>query len=255
MRIILQRVSEASVTVGGSVISSIGPGVMCLVGLHETDTEADVDYIVKTVLSAKVFADAEGRPWRQSVVAKGFDVLLVSQFTLYGTVGKKGNTDFHHAMPPDAARAMYATVLAKTREAYAAKGPKGADVSKAVQDGEFGALMNVALVNDGPVTLEIDSIPARAAAAPPPPAAATPSAAPAPDAAALPAAPPRSWPALVGTDGEAAIATIRAQRPDLPAKNVQAVPQGAMVTMDFREDRVRVFVEEDGKVARAPRIG
>ena len=114
MRIILQRVSEASVTVGGSVISSIGPGVMCLVGLHETDTEADVDYIVKTVLSAKVFADAEGRPWRQSVVAKGFDVLLVSQFTLYGTVGKKGNTDFHHAMPPDAARAMYATVLAKT---------------------------------------------------------------------------------------------------------------------------------------------
>ena len=78
MRIILQRVSEASVTVGGSVISSIGPGVMCLVGLHETDTEADVDYIVKTVLSAKVFADAEGRPWRQSVVAKGFDVLLVS---------------------------------------------------------------------------------------------------------------------------------------------------------------------------------
>ena len=131
MRIILQRVSEASVTVDGSVISSIGPGVMCLVGLHETDTEADVDYIVKTVLSAKVFADAEGRPWRQSVVAKGFDVLLVSQFTLYGTVGKKGNTDFHHAMPPDAARAMYATVLAKTREAYAAKGPKGADVSKA----------------------------------------------------------------------------------------------------------------------------
>ena len=258
MRIILQRVSEASVTVGGSVISSIGPGVMCLVGLHETDTEADVDYIVKTVLSAKVFADAEGRPWRQSVVAKGVDVLLVSQFTLYGTVGKKGNTDFHHAMPPDAARAMYATVLAKTREAYAAKGPKGADGSKAVQDGEFGALMNVALVNDGPVTLEIDdhSGPRGRRAASAPAAATALQQRPRPT---PPPSPPRRREAGPRSLGQTArpqsprfapsdpISRRKTSRPCLRCDGTDGRSRTS------RERPVRVFVAEDGKVARAPR--
>ena len=252
MRTIIQRVLEASVTVDGSIISSIGPGLVCLIGIHESDSAADADFIISKIMGAKLFEDDHRRPWRQSVVAKGHGVLLVSQFTLYGTVGKKGSTDFHHAMGPEPAREMYAAFVAKAREAYAAKAPHATD---AVRDGEFGALMRVALVNDGPVTLEIDSIPARAAAAPTPPATAISSGAPSPDAAALPAVPARSWPALVGTDGEVAIATIRAERPDLPAKNVQTVPQGAMVTMDVREDRVRVFVGEDGKVARAPRIG
>ena len=98
MRTVIQRVLEGSVTVDGAVISSIGPGLVCLIGIHESDTAEDMDYIIGKILSAKLFSDEQGRPWRQSVTAKGFSVLLVSQFTLYGTVGKKGNTDFHHAM-------------------------------------------------------------------------------------------------------------------------------------------------------------
>mmetsp|Transcript_21692 Transcript_21692/g.36265 ORF Transcript_21692/g.36265 Transcript_21692/m.36265 type:complete len:154 (-) Transcript_21692:334-795(-) len=148
MRAVIQRVTSASVEVGGEIVSSIGPGILCLIGLKDGDVEADAEFICRKVLNVRLFENAEsGKAWDKSVVDKGYEVLLVSQFTLYGYL--KGNKpDFHLAMPPAKAREEYDAFVARVR-----KGHK----PDMVKDGVFGAKMNVQLVNDGPVTFTIDS--------------------------------------------------------------------------------------------------
>lgn len=148
MRAVVQRVASASVEVEGRIVSEIGPGLLVLVGIHDSDTDADADYICRKVLNMRLFPNEKtGRAWDHSVMQKNSGVLLVSQFTLYGTL--KGNKpDFHVAMPPQRAKPFYESLVEKFRKSY------NPDL---IKDGLFGAMMKVNLVNDGPVTLQLDS--------------------------------------------------------------------------------------------------
>ncbi|KAL7089080.1 hypothetical protein ACP275_13G166500 [Erythranthe tilingii] len=148
MRAVVQRVASASVEVEGRTVSAIGPGLLVLVGLHETDVESDAEYICRKVLNMRLFPnDKTGKTWDQNVMQRNYEVLLVSQFTLYGVL--KGNKpDFHVAMPPNAAKTFYASLVEKFQKSYRID---------AVKDGVFGAMMKVNLVNDGPVTMQLDS--------------------------------------------------------------------------------------------------
>ncbi|KAL1925058.1 uncharacterized protein VTP21DRAFT_4712 [Calcarisporiella thermophila] len=151
MRAVLQRVSEASVTVNGAQISRIGRGICVLLGISVDDTEKDIDYIVKKILNVRVFESGEGeerRMWQRSVKDLGLEIMCVSQFTLWGQTTKGNKPDFHLAMKSEQARAMYETFKKKLGEAY--------DPTK-IKDGEFGAMMEVHIVNSGPVTLQISS--------------------------------------------------------------------------------------------------
>jgi len=150
MRLVVQRVKSASVTVDGQVVSSIGPGAMALVGLHEHDTVEDIEYCCKRLLACKLWENDAGAGWRQGVKAKGLEVLCVSQFTLYGTLTKKHQPDYKRAMKNIPAQETYNQFLGMLRSSY--------DEDK-IKDGVFGAMMDVALVNDGPVTLLIESDP------------------------------------------------------------------------------------------------
>uniref|UniRef100_A0A8I6X4T6 D-aminoacyl-tRNA deacylase n=2 Tax=Hordeum vulgare subsp. vulgare TaxID=112509 RepID=A0A8I6X4T6_HORVV len=148
MRAVVQRVLSASVEVEGKVVSAIGPGLLVLVGVHEADTSSDADYICRKVLNMRLFTNEKtGKAWDQSVMQRNFEILLVSQFTLYGIL--KGNKpDFHVAMPPAKAKPFYASLVEKFQKSYKAD---------SVKDGIFGAMMKVSLVNDGPVTMQVDS--------------------------------------------------------------------------------------------------
>lgn len=148
MRAVVQRVASASVEVEGRIVSAIGPGLLVLVGLHESDVESDADYICRKVLNMRLFPNAKtGKTWDRNVMQENLEVLLVSQFTLYGVL--KGNKpDFHVAMPPEKARTFYDSVVERFRKAYK---------PDAVKDGIFGAMMKVNLVNDGPVTMQLES--------------------------------------------------------------------------------------------------
>ncbi|KAJ6824962.1 putative D-tyrosyl-tRNA(Tyr) deacylase [Iris pallida] len=148
MRALVQRVASATVEVEGRVVSEIGQGLLVLVGVHESDTDTDADYICRKVLNMRLFPnETTGKAWDQSVMQRKFEVLLVSQFTLYGIL--KGNKpDFHVAMQPQKAKPFYASLVDKFRNGY---------TSDAVKDGVFGAMMKVNLVNDGPVTMQLDS--------------------------------------------------------------------------------------------------
>ncbi|ESR62689.1 hypothetical protein CICLE_v10016962mg [Citrus x clementina] len=148
MRAVVQRVASASVEVEGRLVSEIGPGLLVLVGLHESDTDADADYVCRKVLNMRLFPNENtGKGWDLNVMQKKYGVLLVSQFTLYGIL--KGNKpDFHVAMPPQKAKPFYGSLVDKFRKSYN---------PDAIKDGVFGALMKVNLVNDGPVTMQLDS--------------------------------------------------------------------------------------------------
>ncbi|KAG6497684.1 hypothetical protein ZIOFF_045588 [Zingiber officinale] len=155
MRAVVQRVLSARVEVEDRVVSEIGPGLLVLVGVHESDTDADAEHICRKVLNMRLFPNLDtGKGWDLSVKQCNFGVLLVSQFTLYGIL--KGNKpDFHVAMPPHKAKPFYESLVEKFRKAY---------TSDAVKDGVFGAMMKVNLVNDGPVTMQLDSSQSRVGA-------------------------------------------------------------------------------------------
>ena len=151
MRIVVQRVKSASVRVDGrGKISAIGPGAMALVGLHEHDTEEDLRYCCKRLLAAKLWPNDSGGQWRHGLKQKGFELLCVSQFTLYGKLSKKNQPDYRFAMKAVPTKALYGRFLEILREDY--------EEGK-VLDGVFGAMMDVELVNDGPVTIVIESDP------------------------------------------------------------------------------------------------
>ncbi|XP_034044238.1 D-aminoacyl-tRNA deacylase 1 [Thalassophryne amazonica] len=147
MKAIIQRVTRATVTVGGEEISSIGRGLCVLLGISAEDTQKEVDYIVRKVLNLRVFEDEQGRAWSQSVMDREFEVLCVSQFTLQCVL--KGNKpDFHLAMPAELAQPFYNGIMENMRSAYK---------PELIKDGKFGAIMEVHIQNDGPVTIELNS--------------------------------------------------------------------------------------------------
>ncbi|KAG1452994.1 hypothetical protein G6F56_007678 [Rhizopus delemar] len=147
MKAVIQRVTKASVTVDSRVVGSIQKGVCVLLGIATDDTEKDVDYMVNKILNIRVF-DENGAMWKKGVKDAGLELLCVSQFTLQGSTIKGNKPDFHRAMKTDPAKIMYQQFLDKLGKAY--------DPSK-IQDGEFGAMMQVDISNDGPVTLQLDS--------------------------------------------------------------------------------------------------
>ena len=139
MRALVQRVSEASVTVDREQIGAIGAGLLVLLGVRRGDTEAEADRIARKLLALRVFEDDAGR-MNRSVRDAGGAILCVSQFTLYGDARRGNRPSFVDAAPPEEAEPLYERV----RTALGAEG------------GRFGARMSVALVNDGPVTLLVE---------------------------------------------------------------------------------------------------
>ena len=133
-------------------VVEIGKGMLDLVGIHRDDIVEDAAWCRERILKTNFWADENGRPWKHSVASLGLDVLCVSQFTLYGELKRKkgrGNLDWRHAMGPEPAKAFYETFLSDLRGEL----PE----SSKLADGRFGAMMDVALINDGPVTLSLDS--------------------------------------------------------------------------------------------------
>ncbi len=144
MRAVVQRVSESSVTVDGDIVGSIGPGLMVLLGVTHEDTEKDADFLVDKIIHLRIFSDDAGK-MNRSLLDTGGEMLVVSQFTLYGDCRKGRRPSFIQAADPDKGNALYEYFVAKVRE-------KGVTTAT----GSFGAMMAVSLVNDGPVTLILE---------------------------------------------------------------------------------------------------
>ena len=147
MRVVLQRVSRASVTIGARVAGAIGPGYCLLVGFAHGDTTAQVDWMAEKVTGLRLFADAEGK-MNLGPGDVGGQMLVISQFTLYGDAAKGRRPSFIDAARPETAIPLYERFVAALRE-------RGFTVAT----GEFGADMQVAIHNDGPVTLILDRVP------------------------------------------------------------------------------------------------
>ncbi len=145
MRAVVQRVSRASVSVGGEVVASIGAGLLVLAAVGKDDADADADYLVDKIVNLRVFPDDAGR-FDRSALDAGASLLVVSQFTLYGDARKGRRPSFTDAAPPAEAQARFAGLVERFRAA-----------GLPVQTGRFQEMMDVELVNDGPVTLILDS--------------------------------------------------------------------------------------------------
>ena len=146
MRIVIQRVSEASVKIEGEIISVIEKGFLVLLGIEIEDTSEDADYLLQKLINLRVFSDAEGK-MNLSLTDVNGELLIVSQFTLHASTKKGNRPSYIKAARPEQAIPLYEYFLSKTKSQFSGK----------VLSGEFGANMKVALVNDGPVTILIDS--------------------------------------------------------------------------------------------------
>ncbi len=146
MRLVIQRVSEASVAIGGSLHSAIGCGLMILVGVAQGDTEADVDWLAAKTAAMRIFPDEEGVMNRSLIEVDG-EALAVSQFTLTASTKKGNRPSYIHAAGHDVAIPLYERYCSRLSQL----------LGKEVKKGVFGADMQVALINDGPVTIIIDS--------------------------------------------------------------------------------------------------
>jgi D-tyrosyl-tRNA(Tyr) deacylase len=145
MRAVVQRVSHAQVSVGEEIAGEIGAGLLVLIGVGKTDTQADADYLASKITGLRIFEDSDGK-MNLSLADTHGAVLAVSQFTLYGDVRKGKRPSFDQAAPPQLANELYEYFVAKIREA-----------GLACETGRFQAMMQVELVNDGPVTILLDS--------------------------------------------------------------------------------------------------
>jgi len=148
MKAILQRVLSASVTVDKQLISSIGKGVLVFAAVAPNDTEKEVDALAAKVLKMKLWDDDIGGRWKMNVQDISGEILCVSQFTLLASTKKGSKPDFHGAMGGDQAKELYQLFVRRIQEGYQ---------REKVKDGVFQAKMEVALVNDGPVTLEMST--------------------------------------------------------------------------------------------------
>jgi D-aminoacyl-tRNA deacylase len=145
MRVVIQRVKASSVTVDGVTVGQIGRGLNLLVGIAPTDTDTELDWMVRKVLSLRLFPSEGQDRWDLSVSEIQGELLAISQFTLYGNCQKGRRPSFDGAAPPDQAKALFARFVAKLRKS-----------GLRVETGRFGAMMQVAIANDGPVTLILE---------------------------------------------------------------------------------------------------
>ena len=145
MRCVIQKVTEASVSVAGETVGQIGPGFVVLIGVRTEDTDADVRYMAEKVPNLRIFEDDAGK-LNRSLLDVGADILAVSQFTLYGDTRGQRRPGFTRAARPEQAEALYTQLV----EAWRARGIR-------VETGRFRTEMKVSLVNDGPCTILMDS--------------------------------------------------------------------------------------------------
>jgi D-aminoacyl-tRNA deacylase len=145
MRAVIQRVLRAQVSVGEEIVGSIGSGLLVLLGVAKADTQAHADYVASKILGLRIFDDENGK-MNLSLAESGGSVLAVSQFTLYGDVRKGKRPSFDQAAPPQLANELYEYFLCKIRES-----------GIHCETGRFQAMMQVELLNDGPVTILLDS--------------------------------------------------------------------------------------------------
>lgn len=146
MRVIVQRVSEAAVSAEGRVTGLIGPGLLVLAGFEETDRDSDVDWMAQKLLRLRIFADEAG-VMNRSVIEAGGEILAVSQFTLYASTRKGNRPSWGRAARGDISQPLFERFVERLSDG----------LGRPVATGMFGADMKVSLVNDGPVTLAIDS--------------------------------------------------------------------------------------------------
>lgn len=146
MRVIIQRVSQANVKVNGEMIGSIGWGLMVLLGVEDSDTEEDVQWLAAKITNMRIFDDEQG-VMNLSLLDKQYDILLISQFTLHASTKKGNRPSYIRASKPDHAVPLYERMIAELTKT----------LGKPIQTGKFGADMKVELLNDGPVTIFIDS--------------------------------------------------------------------------------------------------
>jgi D-tyrosyl-tRNA(Tyr) deacylase len=146
MRAVIQRVTEAKVTIGERVKGAIGPGLMVLLAVEEADTRDDVEWLSGKIVRLRVFNDENGVMNLSIQEARG-QILLISQFTLYASTKKGNRPSYSRSARPEIAIPLYELFAARLTQ----------DLGQAIQTGEFGAHMDVSLINDGPVTIIIDS--------------------------------------------------------------------------------------------------
>ncbi|NML19449.1 D-tyrosyl-tRNA(Tyr) deacylase [Pseudoflavitalea sp. G-6-1-2] len=146
MRVVIQRVTEASVTINNQVKSAIGKGLLVLVGIEDADTDEDIEWLATKMVQLRIFNDEAG-VMNVSLKDDGGDLLLVSQFTLHANTKKGNRPSYIKASKPPVAIPMYEKLIGQIEK----------ELGKPIQTGEFGADMKVALLNDGPVTIIIDS--------------------------------------------------------------------------------------------------
>lgn len=143
---IIQRVSQASVTIDNQVKGQIGTGFLILLGITHTDAREDIDWLSRKIVGMRIFSDEEGK-MNLDLATVGGDILLISQFTLHASTKKGNRPSFIEAARPEVAIPLYEAMIAQL----------SAELGKPIHTGEFGADMKVALLNDGPVTILIDS--------------------------------------------------------------------------------------------------
>jgi len=146
MRVVIQRVSEAAVKIDGTIVGEISKGLLVLLGIAQEDTEQDALYLIQKLINLRIFSDADGK-MNLSVQDCGGELLVVSQFTLYADTKKGNRPSYIRAARPELAIPLYEFFLRELQKQF--QGP--------IQTGQFGADMKVSLINDGPVTIIIDS--------------------------------------------------------------------------------------------------
>jgi len=146
MKIVLQRVSKASVEIKGGTIGQINNGYLILLGIGEEDSEKDINWLVNKIINLRVFSDTDGK-MNLSIKEVGGDILLISQFTLFASTKKGNRPSFIKSAKPEIAISFYEQFISQL----------SSGLGKEIKTGEFGADMQVSLTNDGPVTLIIDS--------------------------------------------------------------------------------------------------
>lgn len=146
MIVVIQRVSESSVKIDGQVKSAIGSGLMILLGIEDADVQEDIDWLSKKIVNLRIFPDENG-VMNRSVLEAGGEILLISQFTLHASTKKGNRPSYIKAARPEVAIPLYERVIETLEK----------DLGKSIGTGEFGADMKVSLINDGPVTILMDS--------------------------------------------------------------------------------------------------
>lgn len=146
MRVVIQRTTHASVTIGGQLKSAIGPGMLILVGIEDADGPEDIDWLCRKIVNLRIFDDDEG-VMNRSVLETGGDILVVSQFTLHASTKKGNRPSYIRAARPEISIPLYEQFCEALSQA----------LRKSVETGQFGADMQVELLNDGPVTICMDT--------------------------------------------------------------------------------------------------